>query len=153
MADTEQFRKIIDEDLTRLKILLKSKVASFDEIKEEEEQMIEAIKNVMTQVKEMEEVLENEILLFKRLASGWEKAYIDRRWGAIGNAIRGELEDFNNEYSKTKDVYDKCNSLNERLQKLLGLLKSMNAKNKESREKELKMLEDFRQRKREVSGI
>lgn len=152
MADPEQFRKLIDEDLLQLKFLLKNKVASFDEIKQEQEQIIESIKKVMTQVKEMEMVLEQEILLYKKLAAGWEKAYLDKRWGAIGEAIKGELEDFNHEYTKTKNVYDHCTTLHDRLHKLIALVKNMNVKNKETREKELKMLEDFRQRKREVMG-
>ena len=150
MADPGQFRKIIDEDLVQLKFLLKSKIASFDEIKQEEEQIIDAIKKVMMQVKEMEMVLENEISLFKKLAGGWEKAYMEKRWGAIGSTIKAELDHFNEEYSRTKDVYDNCSSLYGRMQKLLQLLKSMNAQNKESREKELQILDSFRQRKKEV---
>lgn len=152
MADPQDFRKLIDEDLLQLKFLLKSKVASFDDVKREQEQIIEAIKKVMTQVKEMELVLEQEIQLYKKLAAGWEKAYVDKRWGAIGQTIKGELEDFNREYAKTKNVYDECMALHGRLHSLITLLKNMNVKNKETREKELKMLEDFRQRKRDVSS-
>lgn len=152
MADPPEFRKLIDEDLLQLKFLLKSKVASFDEIKKEEEQIIESIKNVMTQVKEMEMVLEQEIQMYKKLAAGWEKAYVDKRWGAIGQTIKAELDDFNQEYTKTKSVYEQCTGLHKRFSKIITLIRNMNAQNKDTREKELKMLEDFRQKKREVMG-
>ncbi|MEK6839734.1 MAG: hypothetical protein AABX72_02235 [Nanoarchaeota archaeon] len=153
MTDPQEFRKLIDEDLLQLKFLLKSKVASFDDIKKEQEQIIESIKNVMTQVKEMEMVLEQEIQMYKKLAAGWEKAYVDKRWGAIGQTIKAELEDFNQEYAKTKSVYEQCTGMHKRLSKLISLIKNMNAQNKDTREKELKMLEDFRQKKREVMGL
>jgi|GEM_PF-4237134 hypothetical protein len=149
MADPTTFRTLIDQDLLALKFLLKSKVASFDNIKKEEEQLIDSIKKVIVQVKDMERVLEQEISLFKTLAGGWEKAYVEKRWNAIGQTIRAELDNFNQEYSKTKDLYDQCQSLHQRLDKLVTLLKSMNAKNKESRDKELTLLDNFRKRKDE----
>ncbi len=152
MVEEHPFRKLIDDDLMRLKFLLKSKVASFDEIKAQEEEIIETIKKVMTKVKEMEMVLEGEIGVYKKLVGGWEKAYTEKRWKAIGHAIQDELEDFNQEYGKTKDVYNECLGLHNRLHKLVALLKGMNSKNKETREKELQMLEDFRQQKKVVGG-
>ena len=148
MVEEHPIRKLIDDDLMKLKFLLKSKVASFDEIKAQEEEMIEAVKKVMTRVKEMEAVLENEIVLYKKLAGGWEKAYAEKRWKAIGHAVQDELQDFNEEYTKTKDAYSECLALHDRLHRLVALLKGMNSKNKETRSKELEMLENFRQQKK-----
>ena len=150
MVNSKSFQKIIDEDLLAIKFLLKNKVASFDEVKKEEEKIIDSVKQLMSQIKEMELILEKEIGMYKRLAKGWEKAYVDRRWKAIGKAIQYELDSFHGEYSKTKDIHQECFSLHDRLQELVSLLKKMSARNKESREEELKLLEDFKTQKRKL---
>ena len=148
MADVREFRNIIDNDLMSLRFLLKSKIASFDEIKKEEEMLIESVKNVMAQVKEMENVLEKEISMFRKIAGGWGKAYANKRWDVIGKAVQAELNDFSEEFTKTKKMYKGCAAMHKRLSDLVVMLKGMNSKNKETRHKQLQLIEDFRKQKR-----
>lgn len=147
MADNSAFKQIIEEDLNKLKFILKMKLASLEEIKKEEENIIDNIKKLMVAVKEMEKSLENEIEMFKKISGGWERAYFEKRWEAIGNALKSELENFNNEYKKTKDLYESAGNLAQRLEQFKELLKKLNIKNVESRENDLKMLEDFKKQK------
>ena len=147
MVDQQTFHKIVDEDFFKLKFLLKNKIASFDEIKKEEQQIIEAIKQLMAQIKEMELVLEEEVAQYKRLSKGWEKAYVEKRWHALGNAIKHELDGFALEYQKTKNTYQSCLALYQRLQGLVKILKTMNSDNKQEQQEELKLLEDFKKQK------
>jgi len=141
------FKQIIEEDLNKLKFILKMKLASLEEIKKEEENIIDNIKRLMVAVKEMEKTLENEIEMFKKISGGWERAYFEKRWEAIGNALKTELENFNNEYKKTKDLFESAGNLAQRLEQLKELLKKLNFKNVESREGDLKMLDDFKKQK------
>jgi hypothetical protein len=152
MVDQHAFRKIIDEDMLKLKILLKGRIASFDDIKKEEEKLIDMVKHVMAQVKEMEKVMEQEITLFRKLSGGWGKAYANKRWDLIGKAVQGELNDFHEEYLKTQDMYKGVVALHQRLETLVSLLKDMNVKNKESRQEKLKLLQDFRKQKQLLQG-
>jgi len=147
MFDEIDFRKVIEDDLMKLKFILKMKIASLEDIKKEEENIINGIKKVMGSVKEMEMVLEKEIEKYKRFRSGWDRAYAKKKWDAIGNAVKEEIENFNQEYMKTKDIYDSCELLSKRLDELKDNLKKMNAKNQEGKEKELKMLEEFKKQK------
>lgn len=147
MVNESDFRKVIDDDLMKLKFLLKSKVASLDEIKKEEQAFIDHVKTLIASVRQMEETLEKEIDKYKRFTVGWEKVYAKKKWDLLGQAIREEVDNFNQEYAKTKDVYELCTALNQRLESLRETLRKMNARNKEAKEKELALLEDFRKQK------
>src|SRR3989344_681027 len=106
MVDDASLRKLIDEDLLRIKFILKNKVASLEEIKQEEERLVEGVKKVMAALRELEHVLEKEIEMYRRMQGGWEKAYAERRWAAIGRAIQEEIDFFNREYGQTKSAFD-----------------------------------------------
>jgi len=147
MVNDKEFRKVIDDDLMKLKFILKSKVATLDDIKKKEQTIIDNIKGLITSVRQIEEALEKEIEKYKRFEKGWQKTYAKRKWAVLGEAIRQEIENFNQEYLKTKDIYDTTSSLSERLSTLRTLLKKMNARNKESKEKELAILQDFKRQK------
>ena len=147
MVDDASLRKLIDEDLLRIKFILKNKVASLEEIKQEEERLVEGVKKVMAALRELEHVLEKEIEMYRRMQGGWEKAYAERRWSAIGRAIQEEIDFFNREYGQTKSAFDTFIQLASRIQHINDLLKTLNARNKDAREEELKILETFRTQK------
>ena len=147
MGSDKTFRKVIDDDLMKLKFILKSKVASIEDIKKQEQNVVDTIKQLITSVREIEETLEKEIDKYKRFEKGWQKAYAKKKWDILGGAIKEEVDNFNQEYLKTKDLYDTCGALNERLETLRSMLKKMNARNKESKDKELALLEDFKKQK------
>jgi len=147
MVDESAFKQIIEDDLSKLKFILKMKLASLEEIKKEEEEIIDNIKRLMVAVKEMEKSLEIEIEMYKKISSGWEKAYYQKRWESIGNALKAELENFNSEYKKTKDLFESAGNLAARLEQFKELLKKLNTKNIESRENDLRMLDDFKKQK------
>lgn len=147
MVEDTAFKHIVEEDLSKLKFILKMKLASLEEIKKEEETIIDNIKRLMVSVKEMEKALENEIEVFKKISGGWERAYYQKRWEAIGSALKAELESFNNEYMKTKDLYESAGNLAQRLEEFRELLKKLSSKNTESRENDLKIIDDFKKQK------
>lgn len=147
MAEDNMFKQIIEEDLNKLKFILKMKLASLEEIKKEEEEIVDNIKRLIVSVKEMENTLEGEIEMFKRIKLGWEKAYYQKRWDAIASALKSEIENFNREYGKTKDLYESAGNLANRLEQLRELLKKLNVKNTESRDADLRMVEDFKKQK------
>ena len=147
MAESSTFQKIISGDLDKLKFVLKMKVASFEDIKKEEESILSSLRDLMATIKELEHVLESEIGLFKKLQGGWERAYAEKRWAAIGTALREEIDSFNQEYGKTRDLYQSLQGLTKRFNTLLTLLQRMNTSNIQSRDHDLRLFEDFRQQK------
>lgn len=149
MVSTTDFRRVIDDDLMKLKFLLKSKIASLDEIKKEEQRLIDHVKTLIASIRQMEETLEKEIEKYKRFSTGWEKAYAKKKWDLLGQAIREEIDNFNQEYAKTKNAYELCAALTQRLETLRDFLRKMNDANRESNDKELAILEDFRKQKTE----
>lgn len=151
MVSDSEFKKIIEGDLDTLRIALKVKVAALDEIKQEEEHFIETVRRVIAEIKAVERTLVDEIQMFKRLQGGWEKAYRERRWSALAEALKQEIAHFNQEYTRTKDLFGNAEVLIKRLEQLRDILKKMNLKNVESRETDLKLLEDFKRQKE--SGV
>ena len=152
MTSESEFRGIVEGDFDKLRLLLKAKVASLDDIKKEEMNLIETVRRLIVEIKSMEKTLEDEIATFKRLKGGWEKAYMERRWAALANALKQEIDFFNQEYMKTKDLFGNAENLIRRFENLREILKKMNTKNVESRETDLKVLEDFKKQKEGGSG-
>ncbi len=152
MSSESEFRGIVEGDFDKLRLLLKAKVASLDDIKKDETILIETVRRLIAEIKSMEKTLEDEIAMFKRLKGGWEKAYMERRWSALANALKQEIEFFNQEYMRTKDIFGNAENLIRRFENLREILKKMNAKNVESRETDLKVLEDFKRQKEGGGG-
>lgn len=132
MAIDSEFKGLVEGDLGKLKLVLKAKLASLEEIKHEEESLVETMRRLIGAIKSMETTLENEVQMFKKIRSGWEKAYMEKRWAAIANALRQEIAQFNAEYKKTKDIYGSADGLIKRFERLRETLKKMNAANAES---------------------
>lgn len=147
MTSDAEFKKLVEGDLDVLRIALKVKVAALDEIKQEEEHFIETVRRLIVEIKAIEKTLEDEIRMFQRLQGGWEKAYRERRWSALADALKQEIAHFNQEYARTKDLFGNAEILVKRLEQLRDILKKMNLKNVESRESDLKLLEDFKRQK------
>lgn len=152
MVSESEFRGIVEGDFDKLRLLLKAKVASLDDIKKEEMNLIETVRRLIVEIKSMEKTLEDEIATFKRLKEGWEKAYMERRWAALANALKQEIDFFNQEYMRTKDLFGNAENLIRRFENLREILKKMNTKNVESRETDLKVLEDFKKQKEGSGG-
>ncbi len=144
MVDIAPLQKIIDEDLLKLKFLLKNKIASIEEIKAEEETIVNDIKTLMTSIKEIETFLEEEINSYKKMKGGWTEAYKNKRLKAIGSAIQKEIELFDKEYAQTKNLYTTAMKLREKLDHIIRILTTMNETNKETKGNELKLLQDFK---------
>ncbi len=147
MASESEFRNIVEKDLGDLRLALKLKLAALDEIKQEEERLVELMRRLIASIKEIEHVLENEVALFKKLKGGWEKAYAERRWDALAAAVKSGIEHFNREYSETKDIFTTAEQLTKKFESMREIMKRMNQKNVESRESDLRMLEDFKKQK------
>ena len=150
MVNNKAFTKIIEQDLDKLRFILKSKLVSFQDIKAEEEKIICSIKDLMASIKDIEHTLESEIQVYKRLKAGWEKAYAEKKWNAIGNALKEEIETFDKEYAKTKNLYENAQTLTRRFSLLIQHARKMNTSNVTSREQDLAILKDFKKQKEDT---
>ena len=110
----------IENELFRLRFLLKRKIATFSEIGEEEVKIINVLNKVFKSIRDIEE----ELLNTKRIKKFGSKLEL------IGNVLNEEIEIFSKEYFKKRDVYDICNKLEKRLSKLKSLIESNNIDNK-----------------------
>lgn len=137
----KKLKKLVGEDILKLKFLLKTRIATFNVIQKKEQKEIDHFKDTLKAVKSVENHLRRELKLIDSLRKSANRDHKIKRWDAIRKVLKKELEDFHNDIVSNGNFVQSCSRLNQGLDHFQRVLK--NAKRKAIKCEELKIIRQF----------